>query len=99
MGGDLLVSGVVQATPDKLRSSYSVMTYHKEGPTCGRIPYDPASSEARPCQQSCRDGLRISVRPESSKSPVSIAQSNKQWIGVWEKDFRNSPCIFRKIVL
>ena len=24
MGGDLLVSGVVQATPDKLRSSYSV---------------------------------------------------------------------------
>ena len=46
MGRDLLVSGVVQATPDKLRSSYSVMKYHKEGPACGRIPYDPASSEA-----------------------------------------------------
>ena len=44
--GDLLVSGVVQATPDKLQSSYSVMKYHKEGPACGRIPYDPASSEA-----------------------------------------------------
>ena len=28
------------------RGSYSVMTYHKEGPACGRIPYDPASSEA-----------------------------------------------------
>ena len=46
VGGDLLVSGVVQATPDKLRSSYSVMKYHKEGPACGRIPYDPTSSEA-----------------------------------------------------
>ena len=46
MGGDLLVSGVVQATPDKLRSSYSVMKYHKEGPACGRIPYDSTSSEA-----------------------------------------------------
>ena len=46
MGGDLLVSGVVQATPDKLQSSYSVMKYHKEGPACVRIPYDPASSEA-----------------------------------------------------
>ena len=46
MGGDLLVSGVVQATPDKLRSSYSVMKYHKEGPACGRIPYDVTSSEA-----------------------------------------------------
>ena len=42
----MLVSGVVQATPDKLRSSYSVMTYHKEGPACGRIPYDLASSKA-----------------------------------------------------
>ena len=52
---------MVQATPDKLRSSYSVMTYHKEGPACGRIPYDSASSVARPCQQSCRDGLRISA--------------------------------------
>ena len=61
MGWDLLVSGVVQATPDKLRSSYSVMTYHKEGPACGKIPCDPTSSEARPCQQSCRDGLRISA--------------------------------------
>ena len=46
MGWDLLVSGVVQATPDKLRSSYSVMTYHKEGPACGKIPCDPTSSEA-----------------------------------------------------
>ena len=46
MDGDLLVSGVVQATPDKLRSSYSFMKYHKEGSACGRIPYDPASSEA-----------------------------------------------------
>lgn len=54
-------SGVVQATPDKLRSSYSVMTYHKEGPACGKIPCDPTSSEARPCQQSCRDGLRMSA--------------------------------------
>jgi len=26
VGGDLLVSGVVQATPDKLQSSYSVMS-------------------------------------------------------------------------
>ncbi len=52
---------MVQATPDKLRSSYSVMTYHKEGPACGKIPCDPTSSEARPCQQSCRDGLRIST--------------------------------------
>ena len=52
---------MVQATPDKLRSSYSVMTYHKEGPACGKIPCDPTSSEARPCQQSCRDGLRISA--------------------------------------
>ena len=26
VGWDLLVSGVVQATPDKLRSSYSVMS-------------------------------------------------------------------------
>ena len=46
MGWDLLVSGVVQATPDKLRSSYSVMTYHKEGPACGKIPCDPTSSVA-----------------------------------------------------
>ena len=61
MGGDLLVSGVVQATPDKLRSSCSVMKYHKEGTTCGIseggirlredplrawIPYDATSSEA-----------------------------------------------------
>ena len=46
VGWDLLVSGVVQATPDKLRSSYSVMTYHKEGPACGKIPCDPTSSEA-----------------------------------------------------
>ena len=30
----------------KLRSSYSVMTYHKEGPACGKIPCDPTSSEA-----------------------------------------------------
>ena len=45
MGRDLLVSGVVQATPDKLQSSYSVMKYHKEGPACGRIPYDPTGSE------------------------------------------------------
>ena len=42
----MLVSGVVQSTPDKLRSSYSVMTYHKEGPACGKIPCDPTSSEA-----------------------------------------------------
>ena len=35
MGGDLLISGVVQATPDKLRSSYSVMKYHKEDPLAG----------------------------------------------------------------
>ena len=46
MDRDLRVSGVVQATPDKLRSSYLVMKYHKEGPACGRIPYDAASSEA-----------------------------------------------------
>ena len=32
--------------PDKLRSSCPVMKYHKEGPACGRIPYDPISSEA-----------------------------------------------------
>ena len=44
--GTCLYHGVVQATPDKLRSSYSVMKYHKEGPACGRIPYDPTSSEA-----------------------------------------------------
>ena len=25
---------------------HSVMKYHKEGPACGRIPYDPTSSEA-----------------------------------------------------
>ena len=30
----------------KLRSSCSVMKYHKEGPACGRIPYDATSSEA-----------------------------------------------------
>ena len=42
----MLVSGVAQATPDKLRSSYSVMTYHKEGPACGKIPCDPTSSVA-----------------------------------------------------
>ena len=54
MGGDLLVSEVTQATPDKLRSSYSVMKYHKNPlvesrkaePVYGRIPYDPTSSEA-----------------------------------------------------
>ena len=46
MGGGLLVSGGVQTPSDKLRSSYSVMTYHKEGPACGKIPCDPTSSEA-----------------------------------------------------
>ena len=46
------------------------MTYHKEGPACGRIPYDPASSEARPCQQSCRDGLRISAWRRIGSSSV-----------------------------
>ena len=58
MGRDLLVSGVVQATPDKLRSSYSVMKYHKEGPACGRIPYDPTSSEA-----DCEYPLDLSQAP------------------------------------
>ena len=29
--GDLLVSGVVQATPDKLQSSYSVMSKQRSG--------------------------------------------------------------------
>ena len=49
MGREWLVSEVVQATPDKLRSSCSVMNLvrkdllaesHKEGPVYGRIPYE-----------------------------------------------------------
>ena len=44
--GTCLYQEWYKPTPDKLRSSYSVMKYHKEGPACGRIPYDPASSEA-----------------------------------------------------
>ena len=57
MGWDLLVSGVVQATPDKLQSSYSVMTYHKEGPACGKIPCEPTSSEV-----DCEYPLYFTVR-------------------------------------
>ncbi len=65
----MLVSGVVQATPDKLRSSYSVMTYHKEGPACGKIPCDPTSSEAD-CEYPLdsnkqQSGLRISALIET----------------------------------
>ena len=45
------------------------MTYHKEGPACGKIPCDPTSSEA---------DCEYPLDPESSKSPASIAQSNKQ---------------------
>ena len=33
--------------------------YIEEGSACGRIPYDLTNSEVRPCQKSCRDGLRI----------------------------------------
>ena len=29
-----------------MKISMEVMKYHKEGPACGRIPYDPTSSEA-----------------------------------------------------
>ena len=78
MGRDLLVSGVVQATPDKLRSSYSVMTYHKEGPACGKIPCDPTSSEARPCQQSCRDGLRMSALLTIEMTKKQVYDSSQQ---------------------
>ena len=33
-------------SPDQWRVKHSVMTYHKEGPACGKIPCDPTSSEA-----------------------------------------------------
>ena len=82
MGGDLLVSGVVQATPDKLRSSYSVMKYHKEGPACGRIPYDAASSEA-----DCEYPLWLAIKNQDSHAPGkrSIKIRKKQFCGLTNK--------------
>ena len=58
------------------------MTYQKEGPACGKIPCDPTSSEARPCQQSCRDGLRISaltLRPQGKE--VRLGSMEKELRG------------------
>ena len=58
--GKRLAAGNFQHIFNRIKQ-HSVKTYHKEGPACGKIPCDPPSSEARPCQQSCRDGLRMSA--------------------------------------
>ena len=40
----------------------AIMTYHKEGPACGKIPCDPTSSEA-----DCEYPLGVHVRKKGRK--------------------------------
>lgn len=50
------------------------MTYHKEGSACGKIPYDLASSEVRPCQQAQQQ----SSRDELQRRIANVRFTEKQ---------------------
>ena len=60
------------------------MTYHKEGPACGKIPCDPTSSEARPWQQSSQ-GWIANIRFDPDKICLKYVWKK----GKMDKDVEN----------